>query len=326
MSTRAVNRISAIAIDRTIKKYLGLPQDDNLSYIKVCDTDSVYATLEDLVNKMQPADPIEFCRKFSTEILLPEILKLEKQFLDGLNTIDASLMKFDNEIIASSLITVAAKRYFGKIAVKDGVRLEKPKIKPVGISLVSKSTPQGVRDILKPTLDIFLEKDREFILNYLAEKFEVFRYLPIKGIAGLSGVNNLNYTPCFDKTAVTDWKHANKFRMYNKENAKFLTAPLNSAGSIVHNYLIKEHNLMGKYEEIDESNKISVVYLQVPNPITFNHKAIAFKDQAVLDDLGLVKYIDRDTQWNKEVINKLQIIANAVNWDIEETPDALDEW
>ena len=326
MSTRAVNKIQAIAVDRIIKQHLGITPDDKMGHVIVCDTDSIYATLDDLVKKVNPEDPVEFCKKFSSEVLLPGIYKLEKEFLDGLNVVDASMMKFDNEIIAETLITIALKRYFAKVLVADGTTLAKPKQKVVGISLAGKATPIGVKNVLKPTLDMFIDKDGDFLRKYLVDELEKFKKLSPKMIAGAQGVSSMQYTPYFENVPVTDWARANKFKKFDTESQKFLTAPLNSKGAIVHNHLMNQFKLLGRYELIRESDKINVVYLKVPNPITFNHNAVAFKDENVLTDFGLTPYIDIEKQWNKEVIDKLNIIAEAINWKITNAPDALDEW
>jgi len=326
MSTRAVNKSQALACNKVIAEELGEPQDTSLRYSVQVDTDSSYNTLEKVIDKYQPDDKIEFCKKFSMEKMYPEIKKNMKKLFNALNTVHDDIMSIDNEIIAEDFISIAPKRYFAKVVVADGVTLTKPKLKATGISLISRSTPKGVKDILKPTLNIFLEENNEGLRKYLNNQLLHFSKLSPKDMGGAVGLTSLNYTPFFDKVPVEDWKKADRFKRYDSEKNKFLTAPINSKGSLVHNFLITENNLLGKYELIEESNKINVIYLTVPNPITFNHNVIAFKDEQVLKDLGLLPYIDKEKQWNKEVIDKVKIIANTINWNVEDKADSLDEW
>lgn len=348
ISTRSIDRIAAIAADRTVQDYIYSLQnnkldlnklrnydfsekpenlkiyDNTLKNIVVADTDSTYTVLEEIVKLVKPNDNIMFCKKFSEEVLLKNVINLKNEFLESLNCVQPELIKYDNEVIAENFITTTLKRYFCEIQVKDGIIKDKPGLKTIGISLVSASTPEGVKEILKPVLDIFLKNNEKDLIKYLKDSLKTFESLKVQDISEITSVNNLDYKPFFNDTEVQDWKHANKFKAFNGE--RYLTAPLNSTGSLVYNNLIKDNNLLDKYQYIEANDKAYTVYLKVPNPITFNFKNISFIDPESLKDLGILDYIDYESQYNKNIKKKVQDIADVLGWKTENCTTELDLW
>jgi len=145
----------------------------------------------------------------------------------------------------------------------------------------------------------------------------------------------LDYEPYYDKRPVNNWKIANKFckiaedtrksKQLGFDVTKLLTAPENSVGSIVHNNLVKENQLEQRYEYIHPSDKIKLIHI-IPNEIS-PFKSFCFKDAKVVDDVGLRPYVDFEKFWEKEVIDKVDIIAEKINWKLNlENTAELDVW
>ena len=163
--------------------------------------------------------------------------------------------------------------------------------------------------------------------------------IDIDGVAIPKGVSSIEYNPYYDKRKIKDWNIANKFckvvkdskksEEYNEEITKLLTAPENSAGSIVYNNLIKENDLENKYEFINNHDKIKIIHLIPDNPKTHKFGIIGFKDSKVLDDLELRPYINWEKIWEKEVFNRVDIIAEKIGWNLKlaynKAPD-LEVW
>jgi len=87
-------------------------------------------------------------------------------------------------------------------------------------------------------------------------------------------------------------------------------------GSLLFNHYLKEKNLLGKYNVINNGEKIKFVYLKNPNPIREN--VIAFISEFP-KEFGLMQYIDYDLQFNKSFIEPLKAILDAIGWSVEKT-------
>jgi hypothetical protein len=83
-------------------------------------------------------------------------------------------------------------------------------------------------------------------------------------------------------------------------------------GALLYNYYIKERGINHKYPEIGEGEKIKFVYLLTPNPIKEN--CIGFIGELPAE-LGLTKYVDYDTMWEKSFIEPLNGIIESLGWN-----------
>jgi DNA polymerase elongation subunit (family B) len=86
-------------------------------------------------------------------------------------------------------------------------------------------------------------------------------------------------------------------------------------GSLLFNYHIKKLKLQNKYELVTNGDRIKFCYLKLPNPIKEN--VISFHE-ALPQELGLHKYVDYDTQFEKTFIEPLKLILDSVGWSVEE--------
>ena len=334
----------AQAMNNYIQKLLG--KDDTWEFVHIAqmDTDSVYFCLDELIKEKLPQawedkddnKIMEFIQKFFDKRLKGVIDNAIANTANRFNFYKPEALKMDQEIVSNAFISLIKKRYFTRILYSDGNRLNKPKIKMVGISLVSKSTPRDIKTILKPTLNYFLDNDKQGLESYLKEHQKTFNEIDIDGVAIPKGVSSLDYTPYYDKRSIQDWKIANKFckiardarksKELQSEQTKLLTAPENSIGSIVHNRLVDEYQLNTKYEYINPHDKIKMMHIKSPNPVTCNFGIIGFKDSGIIDDLKLRDYINWDKIWDKEVYDRVNIIAEKINWKIDLSNKDVDIW
>ena len=333
------------AVNNKIREILKEDETWEFDNIAQMDTDSAYICLDKVIEEKLPEawknhddeKIMEFIQKLFQKILKPTINNAIKDITTRFNFYKPEALKMDQEIVSNAFISLIKKRYFTRILYSDGNRLSKPKIKKVGISLVSKSTPRDIKKILEPTLEYFLNNDKQGLEKYLKEHYNGFSDISLDGVAIPKGVSSIDYTPYYDKRSIKDWKIANKFCKTVKDLkkseelgyqvTKLLTAPENSVGSIVYNYLIDENNINIKYEYINNHDKINIIHLKTPNPVTNNFSIIGFKDPDALDDLGLRKYINWDKIWEKEIFDKVDIIAEKINWKIDITDrQEVDIW
>lgn len=330
LTARLLIQSVASALSNEVRRFLGDEPSLDLSEIVQMDTDSAYLCLDRLIEAKLPNasedDILNFIQKFFKAKLAPVIQGTIDDIAYKMNYKTPKALKMDQEIVSSAFVSVALKRYFARVIMNDGNKLAKPKLKLTGISLVSRSTPDEVKIILKPTLDYFLDDNRQGLVKYLQEHFEDFKTIKPSRLSRPQSVASVEYTPYRDKRKVSDWKVGNKFAKVvrdkkksmeqNRKVTKIQTAPLNSKASIVHNHLVLEAGLQGKYELIRSADKIRIVYLKVPNPVTHNIDAIAYKDEQCLKDLKVLPYVDYQTIWDKELIKKVDIIAEKVKWKI----------
>lgn len=287
---------------KTIVKMLDIYLNDlfktkDVPYVLYGDTDSVYITLDALVNKVYgdniPDDDKvctfldKVCKQKLEPLIDTEFKKLEAKY----NYIPDQL-KMKREVIADKAIWVAKKRYIIRILDDEGVRLSKPKIKAMGLELKKSSTPSYCREILTESVDKIFNGTEQDVIEYIEECRKEFESKPLDEIAFPRGIQNLKKWKC-----VTEIVRKG--------------CPIHVRGSIYHNELLKHYKLSRKYKPITTGNKIKYIYLKVPNPI--GSHVIAFSD-ALPKEFELKDYIDYELQFSKSFVEPLKIILNAIGW------------
>jgi DNA polymerase elongation subunit (family B) len=165
-----------------------------------------------------------------------------------------------------------------------------------GIEAIKSSTPEVVRDKFKDIFKIIIsgseEKTRNFIQNFKSE----FVKLEPEQVSFPRGVKDLD-------------KWADRKMIYSKGT------PIHVRGALLYNHHIEEKSLMKRYAKIQPGEKIKFTYLRMPNPIKEN--VVAFPDY-LPPELGLNKYVDYDTQFEKTFIEPLNPILEAVGWSVKD--------
>ena len=159
-----------------------------IDYIVASDTDSIYVTLDKLVEKTckdkTKEQKIDFLDKVVEKKLEPYIAKCFDELADYSNAFkNAMVMK--REVIADKGIWVAKKRYILNVLDEEGVRLAEPKLKLMGIGAVKSSTPGVCRVKIKEQLKLLCQKNKKIYISYqiLEKNFLNYRLrrLPFRG-------------------------------------------------------------------------------------------------------------------------------------------------
>ena len=87
-------------------------------------------------------------------------------------------------------------------------------------------------------------------------------------------------------------------------------------GALLYNYQLKEKNLIKKYPEIMEGEKIKFVYLKNPNP--FQANVFTFLTECPTE-LEVQKYVDYEKQFEKSFVDPLLFITNSIDWYIDDS-------
>jgi DNA polymerase elongation subunit (family B) len=314
ISGRCMNKMMGYRVNTFINDYKGEDAGLKLDNIVQADTDSIYVSLDKLVPNDTPKDKsLEITTKIVKNYIEPEIVKHIRDYGELFNMRQPEVLQAENEVISRGFISVAPKRYFTRVLVKDGTLLQKPKIKVTGISLKGKSTPLYLREKLEPVLEMVLDKDEDTLKRYIDDTMGDFLKTGIDNLARKVKVSSLAYE-----------KRDGKYKRYVPDKNKFLTAPINSHASLVYNEYIKNNKLNKQYNYIEPSDAISYIYLQQPN--IFGSQSIAYKDPKFT---GLIppEIVDREIHFDKDFKQKIRIITNAIGWNIDSTTkDMIDGW
>jgi hypothetical protein len=81
--------------------------------------------------------------------------------------------------------------------------------------------------------------------------------------------------------------------------------------------MLRERDLLKKYEEIRDGDKLKFVFLREPNEAMA--RAIAFPDVKIPEELNLDNMIDYDLQFDKAFVEPLKIILDTIGWKTERT-------
>ena len=317
-SGRMCNQMVMMAINDYLANICNIRvKREELDFIVQSDTDSGYVSLERIMKlpkfkNLSDEEKIKFAKKFSEEKLQKIINDTLTKIGDTFNLFEPTALAMENEVITRGFVSLASKRYFCRVMVNDGHILSKPKMKVVGVSLVSYSTPEFLKEKLRPVLDIVLDKNEEELQKYIMKSREEFGKIDPVNFVRIAKVNNLNYIR-------KDGKYKRQ-----KEDGTWLTAPLGSTAALEHNRLIEELDLE-RFQPIERGDSISYVYVKEPNKYRVI-SALGFTDPRFSKAINLKEFADYDKHWDKDFLKKIEIITKPLKWNVYRTTSVLNEW
>ena len=267
-------------------------------FVIAIDTDSIYLTLEQLVESTCAGktddQKIKFMDKICEDVFQPFIDKGYQELAEYMNAF-AQKMQMKREVLADKGIWTAKKRYILNVHNSEGVQYAKPKIKVMGLEMVKSSTPAVIRSKLRDSIEVILKGDEKVLQEYIIEFRKEFNNLPVEEIAFPRGVNGM--------------KQYAGSPIYTKGT------PIHVRGSLLFNHYIKRQGLEKKHQLIRDGDKIRFVYVKKPNP--FNEDVVAFP-QELPKEFGLHQFIDYDKQFEKTFLDALDSVIEPLGWSVEE--------
>jgi DNA polymerase elongation subunit (family B) len=271
---------------------------EGVDYVIAIDTDSIYMTLEHLVEKVcagkTDEQKIKFMDKICEDVFQPFIDDGYQELAQYMNAYSQKMV-MKREVLADKAIWTAKKRYILNVHNSEGVQYAKPKLKVMGLEMVKSSTPAVIRDKLKDSISVILEGDQSKLHAYI-EKFRAeFRKLPVEEIAfprGVNGMNTYKGSPIYAKGT-----------------------PIHVRGSLLFNHHCKRMGLEKKYQAIKDGDKIKFVYVRKPNP--FQEDVISFP-QELPKEFALHSYVDYDLQFEKVFLDAMQTVIEPLGWRTEQ--------
>jgi len=279
-------------------KYMNKVLNSDKDYVIAIDTDSIYLSLEDLIEKA--------CEGKTTEYKIRQMDKVcEQMFQPFIDTTYQKLAEYMNaysqkmvmkrEVLADKGIWTAKKRYILNVHNSEGVQYAKPKIKVMGLEMVKSSTPAVIRNKLRDSIEVILKGDQKVLQEYIIEFRKEFNNLPVEEIAFPRGVNGM--------------KQYAGSPIYTKGT------PIHVRGALLFNHYVKRKGLEKKHQLIRDGDKIRFVYVKKPNP--FNEDVVAFS-QELPKEFGLHQFIDYDKQFEKTFLDALDSVIEPLGWSVEE--------
>ena len=270
----------------------------NKDYVIAIDTDSIYLSLEILVEKTCEGKTIEqkikYMDSICKDIFLPFIDKGYGELYLYMNAFSQK-MQMKREVLADRAIWTAKKRYIMNVHNSEGVQYSEPKIKICGLEMVKSSTPRIIRNKLKESIKVILYGDQNKLQKYAEEFREHFNSLLVEDIAFPRSVRGLK-------------QYGSKIGIYST------STPIHVRGALLFNHYTSSLGLGKKYQPIRDGDKIKFVYLKVPN--TIQEDVISFSNE-LPKELNLHKYVDYDKQFKKVFLDPLQILVQPLGWTVE---------
>ena len=284
------NKLNAF-LNKTLKT-----QDKD--FVVAIDTDSIYLTLEELIERVcadkDTAGKIKYMDKICEDVFQPFIDTGYQELADYMNAYSQK-MQMKREVLADKGIWTAKKRYVLNVHNSEGVQFAKPKVKVMGLEMVKSSTPAVIRDKLKDSIDVILLGDEKVLHKYVTDFKKEFDTLPVEDIAFPRGVNGM--------------------KQYAGSPIYAKGTPIHVRGALLYNHHCKRFGIDKKYQPIRDGDKIKFVYVKTPNPL--QEDVIAFS-QHLPKELGLDAYIDYDKQFEKVFLDALQIVIDPLGWKTQE--------
>ena len=287
-------------IEKKVNIFLNkLLKTTSKDYVIAADTDSIYITLDNLVQTISKdkteKEIVEVLDQFIEAKIQPYLDKSYQELADMMNAYQQK-MQMKRETIANKGIWKAKKMYILNCWNVEGVQYDKPKLKIQGIEAVRSSTPHACREKLKNSFEIIMNQDVSDLCKFIDDFKDEFMTLPFEQVAFPRGIKNMK-------------EYTGQGEIYKKGTPIHVKAAL-----IYNNAIVSSPKLFGKFPLIQNGDKIKFAYLKLPNP--FYDTVIGAPD-TLPQELGLDNYIDRETQFDKTFMEPLRSIADVINWNID---------
>ncbi len=284
--------------ERAVNKYLNkIMNTENDDYVLASDTDSLYVTLDSLVQRVGLTDTdkiIEFMDKVCEGKIQDVIDKCYGEMAEYVNAFQQKMV-MKREVLAEVGIWTGKKHYILNVHNSEGVQYDEPKLKIMGIEAVKSSTPEPCRNALKEAFKIMMNGTEDDVINYIEDFKTKFKTLPAEEVSFPRSVKGLA-------------KYHDSASIYQK------STPIHVKGSLIYNKILQNKRLTRKYPKIQEGEKIKFAYLKEPNPT--GDTVIAMLN-ALPDEFELKPYIDYEKQFSKSFLDPIIGILNVIGWEHE---------
>jgi len=276
-------------------------------YIVYGDTDSNYFFVEPFVKKAfennadaSITDKVDFCDNLYNDVIDKFVQKSITDFCKEYNAYNQAVIGSAREIISDKAIWTAKKKYIARVFDSEGVRYSEPKIKVMGLDLIRSGTPPFVKKKLKESIDIILDSNESTMTDWKDKSFQEYMKQPLNDISKIQGVSSIDYV----------------------QGQKGI--PIGARSAMKHNAFIKKNNLENEIQIIQAGDKIHQMYLKEPN--IFGSNIIAWTSDNFIKHIEEANCVNYELCFEKYFLAPLQLMTDALKWNITKTTQDLDDW
>lgn len=245
---------------------------------------------------MTKAQKIDLIDNFLKDKMFPLLRKTMDKASCVFNSKLPEKMNLDREIIADKFYNVADKAYYCRIQDNEGVRLQKEKIKIVGLAVKKSNTPLFFRNKVLEAMKLLLDENYSKL-----NEFEKTLRSDIINASPDDLSSNVNVT-----SIEYDFENG---KLYSYAKGKKLPAPIHSRGAIFHNLYVKRNDLNIKL--IENGNKCKMIILKKPNPLG-DSEVLSYINPKIFDE-NLKSFIDYEALIEKYYTGILNLIRQPLN-------------
>jgi len=297
-------------MEKHINDYMNkLLKTNGRDYVIACDTDSMYITLDALVEHTfgteipSESKVIDWMDKAASQVFEPFIDKCYAKLAETTNAYEQKMI-MKREALADKGVWTAKKRYALHVFDMEGVRYKEPYLKIMGLETQRSSIPAICRDQMKKAIKLIMEKDEQTLMQFVSDFRKKYMELPFEDVAFPRGCKGLS-------------KYRDRDTIYAK------ATPIHVRGALMYNHLLKKESLENNYNPIYEGDKVKFCYMKLPNPIRENVFAVA---SVLPKQFGLEKYIDYDMMFEKSFIEPMKSITEIIDWKLEKGQATLEDF
>ena len=309
-------------MEKHINQYLNkLLKTDGVDYVLAIDTDSMYLTLDKLIDQVFPGkgvkETVEYLDTACKKIFEPFIDKTYQKLALYVNAYEQKMV-MKREAISDKGIWTAKKHYILNVWDMEGVRYDKSKLKMQGIEAVRSSTPAACREDIKSALSIIMSGQESDLHDFIQKAKKNFKTLPFEEVAFPRSVRGMLPNDVYDNAGNLIQKS------YYTGNVSFKkSTPIHVKGALLYNYILEKRNLTHKYLKIGEGEKIKFCYMLNSAPLPTH--VISTPGQ-LPPELKLDAYIDYETQFDKAFVEPIKTITDAIGWKTDAQQMTLDDF
>ena len=220
-----------------------------------------------------------------------------------------NLIKVNRELVCSSGILQAKKKYMMKVIDKEGKRIVEgsdDELKTMGSDIKLSSTPKKIRDMLKEVVLLILNEQpiktiNKVIMDFRKSLTDSENYINPLDLATVNSVNKLD-------EATTLWEQ------FEKNSIGKAKLHVNVRSAINHNYMLEIFKDTATVP-IKSGDKVKILWLQ-KNAYEFTSMAFASETEELPKWFHDNFEIDKKAMEQKLVDAKLELIFSALKWEV----------
>lgn len=304
--------------EKVINAYMNRWADTHgVDYVIAGDTDSLYINMEKVVKKFPHSDDIkqviDNLDQFADKYLEAGIRRAMREVQAYLHNNDHISMK--REAISDVGIFAKKKHYILRVHNSEGVAYDPPKLKIMGMRLITSSIPEVCRKILKDAIPICLDGTNEDLSNYIKGIRATWRTLKLSDIAVNSSINNIGKYTGDKYGLLLEQALADRDKIVLVSPEWYANkAPMQVKAAINFNYLIDRLGIEGQYMRVLDGTKSKIVPLRSPNH--YGIQEITLSGDILPPEFKLDEFVDYDALWIRNIESPLNEILSPIGWSI----------